>query len=191
MQTDPNTVNAVRMDLREIYKTLQRYTSLRARMLILRNQEEAEAIVITEGDYETVNPLIRLALDEVADSIGALVHFKHDGLDALTEWGLEDWKVKISGMGKNGEEGAEDLQYIIALYNLPGLKMDTGYIPAVHGFVYEAIVNHVLKSWFSHLGIQDVANVYLYEYGVKVNQARNAAPLWNSRKTQRRRPVIL
>lgn len=191
MQTEPNTVNAVRMDLQEVYSTLERYTALRARMMILRNQEEAEAIIITESDYQTVNPFIRSAMDEIADQIGALVSFKHDGLDALTEWGLEDWKIKISGMGKDGEEGAEDLQHIIALYNLPGTAMDSGYRPAVHGFVYEAIVNHVLKSWFSHMGMQDVANVYLYEYGIKVNQARNAGPLWNSRKGQRRRPVNL
>lgn len=191
MNTDPNAANAVRMDLMEVYDRLTRYTSLRARMLVLSNNESAQAMTILQSDYQTVNPLIKLALAEVSDQIGALVDFRTDGLDALSHHGLEDWKMKISGMSSEGQEGSQDLAHIIALYNLPGDTMQAGYVPAIHEFIYEAITSHVLMSWFRHLGLLDVANMYQYEFGVKLGQAKYAAPLWNNKRKARRRPVNL
>ena len=169
-----NIQHKIRLDLLEMYERLTRYTSLRARTM----PEAMDVIIVTESDYATVNPLMRLALGRLSDDIGSLSAFDLSGLDALTASGLEDWKLKIV-------EGAEDLSKVIAIYNLPGEQQE-GYVSAVHEFMYEAVVNEVLSRWYKHLGFYDLAALCEQDYLQGVRQIRNTTPRWKTASSTRR-----
>lgn len=173
-----NTTQSIRADLLEIYDRLEQITSLRARTI----PNVADQIVITEGDYKIVNPMIKEAIGHVATETGAVKEFDISGLDALTEQGLVDWKIKIS-------EGNEDLSRIIAVYRLPK-DASSGYVPAVHEKIYKTIINYVLCEWFKGHGQYDVAGYYEGEYTKGIQQARNASPHYLM-STGKRRPVNL
>lgn len=183
--------HAVRMDLKELFSRLERYTSLQSRVLAQSNPEQAENILITPGDYEIVNPLIKLAMADVADYMGSLVDFNQDGLDALTDWEIKDYLMKSE------EEKAEKNAFMIAVYNLPGSdnegENDHGqsrYTPAMHEFIFEAVAMHVIASWFKHLGFGNKAQMYMQEYFMRLDKARNAAPIWRN-APKRRKPITL
>lgn len=180
------TSYATRIDMMKLYERLERYTSLQSRVLSQSNAEQAEYILITPGDYKIVNPLIELALADVADYLGALVTFEHSGLDALTEWGLKDNLLRRT---ETAEEDTEETPeyYLKAVYKLPGTSQHD-YVTGLHEMVFEAIAMHVIGSWFKHLGYGNKAQLYVQEYYMRLNKARNAAPAWKN--APKRRPSV-
>lgn len=175
-----NLQHIIRVDLLGLYETLERYTSLRARLHVDSDENLVSNMVINESDFHTVNPLIRLSFAKLSDDLGTLDDIRYNGLDALSKYGLEDYKTKFAG---GGEE--MDMKYIMAHYNLPG-ETQHGYVSAYHEFIYEALASDVLRRWFRHLGMFDISQIYEQEYKSNLKQARNAGPRWASAPKHRR-----